>query len=268
MVGLRKKIKRFFRARNGRIRALQAFNHIMIIPAVIYGDFLHWGISIVMYFCMFCIGIDIGVHRYFSHRSFDTNRLSEIVMAYLATLATVGSTISWVGMHRVHHQKSDRVGDPHSPFEGSSRLIGFLRSYFGFWSPYTAKVSGISDMRRDSLHVFLHQYYLLVIFTTFLFICLFDPILAVFVYCIPAVMCFHGASIIVTLGHIIGKKNHDTNDNSKDSVIVHWLTWGEGLHNTHHCFPKKHNLNIICQLPWYFFDLPGFIIENFFKTKR
>jgi len=35
----------------------------------------------------------------------------------------MGSPIVWVGVHRLHHQKSDQPGDPHSPRDGFKHAL-------------------------------------------------------------------------------------------------------------------------------------------------
>ncbi len=39
-------------------------------------------------------------------------------MSVFATLSLEGGPIFWVSTHRVHHQLSDKEGDPHTPREG------------------------------------------------------------------------------------------------------------------------------------------------------
>jgi stearoyl-CoA desaturase (delta-9 desaturase) len=43
----------------------------------------------------------------------------EYFLTWCGTLALEGGPIFWVATHRVHHQKSDQEGDPHTPREGT-----------------------------------------------------------------------------------------------------------------------------------------------------
>ncbi len=61
------------------------------------------------------IGICLGYHRLFTHRSFAVIRPLRWSIAVLGSLAGQGSLIDWVADHRKHHALSDREGDPHSP---------------------------------------------------------------------------------------------------------------------------------------------------------
>src|SRR5208283_4925970 len=47
-----------------------------------------------------------------------TPKWLEYAMSVCATLSLEGGPIFWVATHRVHHQHTDREGDPHSPREG------------------------------------------------------------------------------------------------------------------------------------------------------
>ena len=65
------------------------------------------------------LGISMGYHRLHTHRSYRVPLILEYFFAFCGTLALEGGPIFWVATHRIHHQKSDRPGDPHSPREGA-----------------------------------------------------------------------------------------------------------------------------------------------------
>ena len=65
------------------------------------------------------IGICLGFHRYLSHRSFKLKPVSEFFILLFGVLTGQGSPLTWTATHRVHHQRSDLSGDPHSPRDGS-----------------------------------------------------------------------------------------------------------------------------------------------------
>ncbi|MEM9447027.1 MAG: acyl-CoA desaturase [Cyanobacteria bacterium P01_E01_bin.6] len=78
-------------------------------------------------YCLTSIGITVGFHRYFSHKTFQTTRPIQIALAILGSMAEQGSVTAWVSVHRCHHQYSDKLGDPHSPHLHGSGLQGNLR---------------------------------------------------------------------------------------------------------------------------------------------
>jgi stearoyl-CoA desaturase (delta-9 desaturase) len=73
------------------------------------------------------LGVTVGFHRHFTHRSFKTTRPIRVVLAVFGSAAVEGPVISWVADHRKHHAFSDREGDPHSPhLDGRPGLRGLL----------------------------------------------------------------------------------------------------------------------------------------------
>ena len=87
------------------------------------------GLLIGMY-VLTSLGITVGFHRLFTHRSFETYRGVQVVLGVLGSMAVEGSLLKWVALHRRHHQHSDRPGDPHSPHLHGRGVLGVLR---GLW---------------------------------------------------------------------------------------------------------------------------------------
>src|SRR6266508_2482651 len=74
------------------------------------------------------LGVTVGFHRLFTHRSFKTTPAVRAVLAVLGSAAIEGPIVAWVADHRKHHAFSDRFGDPHSPHvEHGHGLRGALR---------------------------------------------------------------------------------------------------------------------------------------------
>ncbi len=70
------------------------------------------------YFVTGCLGITLSFHRQLSHKSFQTPKWLEYLLAYCGVLAVQGDPIEWVSSHRYHHLHTDTPLDPHSPYEG------------------------------------------------------------------------------------------------------------------------------------------------------
>jgi stearoyl-CoA desaturase (delta-9 desaturase) len=73
------------------------------------------------------LGVTVGFHRCFTHRSFAAAPALRIVLAIAGSMSFQGSVISWVATHRRHHAFTDRPGDPHSPYRYGTSLGGLLR---------------------------------------------------------------------------------------------------------------------------------------------
>ena len=81
------------------------------------GRTLHWQDLLVLAitYTLTGLGITVGYHRLFTHRSFKTTRALRALLAVLGSMAVEGPLIEWVATHRKHHRFSDQPGDPHSP---------------------------------------------------------------------------------------------------------------------------------------------------------
>jgi fatty-acid desaturase len=72
----------------------------------------------MLYVLAINVGIGMCYHRLLTHRGYQVPKWLEYVMTVCATLSLEGGPIFWVSTHRVHHQLSDKEGDPHTPREG------------------------------------------------------------------------------------------------------------------------------------------------------
>jgi len=105
---------------------------VIAAPFFLWGWGFHWtdlGLLLGMY-VLTALGITVGFHRLFVHRSFETFLWVKFIWAVLGSMAVQGSLFQWVGMHRRHHQYSDTPDDPHSPQHEGHGVLGLLR---GFW---------------------------------------------------------------------------------------------------------------------------------------
>jgi len=98
---------------NYKIKALIVFNHIAAILGLVYGN--PWMLlgSLIAFVLINKVGGEIGLHRYFCHRSFKTSKFWHYAMLVLASLNCFGPPMAWVGVHRKHHIVSDTIDDPH-----------------------------------------------------------------------------------------------------------------------------------------------------------
>ncbi|MFM9957677.1 MAG: acyl-CoA desaturase [Phycisphaerales bacterium] len=98
---------------------------VMIMPLIGLGFAIWstwgWGFSwlyltlLVTMYLATGLGITIGYHRLFTHKSFETSRVVTFILGVLGSMAIEGPLIRWAAAHRKHHQHSDSALDPHSP---------------------------------------------------------------------------------------------------------------------------------------------------------
>jgi stearoyl-CoA desaturase (delta-9 desaturase) len=98
---------------------------VLAVPpaALVLGGWLAWGgvlywqdlVVLAIMYTLTGLGITVGYHRLFTHRSFKTTRWLRVLLAVFGSMAVEGPVIEWVSTHRKHHRFSDQAGDPHSP---------------------------------------------------------------------------------------------------------------------------------------------------------
>ncbi len=82
--------------------------------AFFWGWGFHWvdlGLLLGLY-ALTALGITVGFHRLFTHRSFETYRPVQLVLGVLGSMALQGPLLKWVAFHRRHHEHSDESGEP------------------------------------------------------------------------------------------------------------------------------------------------------------
>ena len=98
--------------------AMTAF-HIGAVAAFFYIDTGAILAAAILWWVSGSLGIGIAYHRLLTHRGFKTPTWMEYFLTICGTLALEGGPIFWVATHRIHHQHSDKEGDPHTPREGA-----------------------------------------------------------------------------------------------------------------------------------------------------
>jgi stearoyl-CoA desaturase (delta-9 desaturase) len=236
---------------NRKIKALIIFNHLAAIVALTYGNpWMLFG-SFIAFVFINKLGGEIGLHRYFCHRSFSTSKFWHYTMLIAASLNCFGPPMAWVGVHRKHHVASDTSDDPHGKQSA-------WRIWLTVWKPFQVDMKYIKDMLKDKDQLFVYKYYFWLISTVWLSLFFINWQLPIFLISLPSVISFHLAGLVNTVCHITGDRLYETKDTSYNNKWVNMLTLGSGLHNTHHAFPtswdNRRNLNDI--------DLPAIIIKN------
>jgi stearoyl-CoA desaturase (delta-9 desaturase) len=194
------------------------------------------------------VGITLGFHRLFTHKSFEVPRALRWTIAWIGGLAGEGSVIHWVADHRRHHAHSDKPGDPHSPRDGAwwSHMLWFIpkanreqnERYHRRWVP---------DLMRDPFFVFLDKSFIW--WHIALGVALFFAGRAlgglamgwsfvVWGMFVRLLFVLHTTWLVNSATHMWGYKNYEVDDDSRNNWWVALLTHGEGWHNNHHAYPR------------------------------
>jgi stearoyl-CoA desaturase (Delta-9 desaturase) len=203
------------------------------------------------------LGVSVGFHRLFAHRSFETGRGLRLLLAILGSMALEGPIVKWVANHRMHHAYADEDGDPHSPHVGRSGGIG--ASLAGLWHAHAGWTLSEShraaperyapDLLADPAMRFVDRTFImwalagvalafgagLAIFGTLrgaLVTLLWGGLVRIFVL-------HHVTFSINSLCHFVGRRRFHTDDESRNLAWLAPISFGEAWHNNHHAFPTS-----------------------------
>src|SRR5438874_12573952 len=95
-----------------------ALFHVGAVVAMFFFAWKPFLLAMFLWWVTGSLGIGMCYHRLLTHRGYKTPKWVEYLMTICATMALEGGPIFWVAVHRIHHQNSDKEGDPHSPREG------------------------------------------------------------------------------------------------------------------------------------------------------
>jgi fatty-acid desaturase len=237
---------------------LHAINHIMIIPAVIYGSVGWWIATAALWFVIATVGVSIGWHRNLSHRSFNCPVWFENLTALIGCFSFAGSPIGWVGVHRMHHANSDNDLDPHSPKNN------FWRSYFHRWGNIRVPRKYVKSLFSKPFIKFLHRHYFAILYTWLGILLLINPLAAVFFFSMVSVLAVHGFASVNALSHTFGYRNYNVDDDSRNNWYANVMTAfsGEGWHNNHHALQGSHRFGNIEGVMPREIDAGAWIIES------
>jgi stearoyl-CoA desaturase (delta-9 desaturase) len=206
------------------------------------------------------IGITIGYHRLFTHRSFQAGAPLRYLLAALGSMALQGPVIEWVGAHRQHHQHSDDHDDPHSPYNhaGGSWGAGIVGTLRGFYHAHVGwlfrgRLKGLGrytrDLRDDPvIRAVNSQFYLWVLLGLVIPAALgglvtwsFRGALLGFLWggLVRILIVHHVTWSVNSVCHLWGSRPFACDDESRNNPIIGVLALGEGWHNNHHAFPTS-----------------------------
>jgi stearoyl-CoA desaturase (Delta-9 desaturase) len=189
-------------------------------------------VAFILYVFM-AFGITAGYHRYFAHRTYQTNRVIQFIFAVLGSL-TFQRVLPWAAQHRHHHRTSDTERDLHSPVKGLlwSHLLWMFQG-----RDYKAVVATVPDLVKYPELRWINRWCYLVPATA-IAICYsiggWSMVVGGFV--LAVVVTWHIMLSINSLTHLMGSRRYVTTDTSKNSFLLAILAFGEGWHNNHHYF--------------------------------
>jgi stearoyl-CoA desaturase (delta-9 desaturase) len=230
----------------------------VILAVVIFWNhgigWLDLGLAVGMY--LFTgIGLSLGFHRLFAHRSFVPARWLKVTLAIAGTMGIEGSVTSWVSQHRRHHAYTDQPGDPHTPTPAGPGLGHLLR---GFWHAHAgwlfvhnevnAERWG-ADLQEDPDVAFVTRTVVLWTVLSFLIPTLIGWVVIGTIWGALLAGLWAGVVRVALLHHVtwstnsichtFGKQPFGDKDRSTNFAPLALLSFGDSWHNAHHAFPRS-----------------------------
>ena len=259
---------------------------VTVLPVVLvalaawraWGGALRWPdlVVLTLTYLLTGLGITVGFHRLFTHRSFKTTAPMRALLAVLGSAAVEGPVIEWVANHRKHHRFSDQPGDPHSPHVDRASgwrgaLTGLFHAHVGWLfndEPMADQERYAKDMLADPIVRFVDRTFLLWVIAGLAFpFCLGVALTGSLAGGLTgllwggAVRMFflhHSTFSINSLCHFFGRRRFATGDESRNLLWLALPTLGEAWHNNHHAFPTsaRHGLR------WWQLDPSAWLIAG------
>lgn len=232
--------------------------HVGAIAALFFFTWKAFAVSVLLWWVATSLGIGMCYHRLLTHRGYKTSKWLEYSLTVCATLALEGGPIFWVATHRIHHQFSDREGDPHSPIDGKWWAhMGWILTGRSMHHDTTTLSRYVPDLAKDKFHVWITKYHYvpMIVLGVILLAIGGLPFLLWGIF-FRTVAGLHATWLVNSATHSWGSRRFKTRDLSTNSWWVALMTWGEGWHNNHHAHPTsaRHGL------AWYEVDLNWYAI--------
>lgn len=188
------------------------------------------------------LAMSLYLHRSVSHESVVYRRAAEVIGRVLVFLTLGHNPEQWAAVHRRHHGVADTPDDPHSPVQEGVLPVWLLLPLY--YRRGAAAVEPLPLTRTpvpviDAIPGWAWPLGPLVL------VLVGTPLLGV----VPSALVVLTSLVIYSLqlgavasfGHSFGTQPH-VEVPGRDSRILAALTWGEGLHNSHHRWPGNADL--------------------------
>jgi stearoyl-CoA desaturase (delta-9 desaturase) len=202
------------------------------------------------------VAAELYLHRSRTHRAITFHPIMCQFFRMWIFLTNFGVTAKmWVAVHRKHHAKSDTVDDPHSPvihglwkvltrgtilYRKAARNAELVKTYgVGIKEDWMDTHLYTKHRFRGAL-VFLAAEMMLFGIQNGFFIWLFQVTL----------LPIWAAGFINGVFHVVGYRNTQTKDESRNFFPIALIFCGAELHNNHHASPGSAK----CSVHWWEFD--------------
>lgn len=236
--------------------------HLMLLLLMFSSlSWIHGIYFLIGHVLIYGLGVNVGLHRWASHKSVVLNQIAKPFVVYLSIIACQGQPMWWVALHRgYHHRKCDSLEDQHSPIH-----LGKFHAFIGWifkHDPSSVNFRYSANLAREPWIIKTHKYYEVIIWATWIIAGLISLDLLLWMFIIPSIVGLHTEGLVNSLCHgKNGYANYKTTDQSRNVHLLGYISWGNGWHNNHHYNQGKYNFG---GTKWWEFD-PCVIFLPFIK---
>ena len=202
---------------------------------------------------MTCLGVTVGLHRYFTRGAFKARRGLRVALAVVGSMAMQGPVVDWVADHRRHHAYADKEGDPHSPWRFGTTPVALAK---GFWHVHmgwlfereqTNAARFAPDLRADRDIQRVDRLFPVLTVVTLLAPAVIGGLatmswwgaLTAFFWAglVRVALLHHVTWSVNSICHLIGDRPYESRDRSANFWPLAVASMGESWHNSHHADP-------------------------------
>lgn len=248
-----------------RVNWVNTFGMILLHSVALHGLFLcalgHVKLITPVVAFMICflsgLGVTMGAHRLWTHKSFNATPLTRFLLMLAQTVTFQESIYTWAIDHRTHHKYTDTDADH------TNIRRGFFYAHIGHIMyeihPDVIKARenlDASDLLEDPIVKYQHKvYYPLALVLAFILPTIMGVTLLgetwyvsfVVLVCMRLCITFHVTFSTGSFSHLIGNKPYDKNILASEHPVIGTMSLGEGWHNYHHVFPNDYRASEFSQ---------------------
>ena len=216
---------------------------LLVIP----GGFSWFAVAVCLaLYAVRMFSITAFYHRYFSHRTYKTSRPFQFVMGVAGASCLQNGPLWWSAHHRHHHRHSDTEEDVHSPIAKNfywAHVGWILSKKYNFY-----RDEDVKDLVKYPELVWLQKFHMVPAIMIAVGLWFLGEYLAgaspelgtnglqlvAWGFFVSTTILYHACFTINSLMHLVGRRRFDTDDQSRNSLILALITFGEGWHNNHH----------------------------------
>lgn len=212
--------------------------------------------EVILWYMVSGLGITVGCHRLWTHRSFHARFPTRLLLMLLASIANQGGIYHWSRDHRVHHKECDTDGDPHNIERGFFYShVGWLMLHKSEDVKKAGRKIDCSDLLQDPVVWIQHRL---------------NPVWDQFwCYVVPGlygiwrlgsfwegllvfgalrwVVTAHATWCVNSVSHTFGYRPYN-NKSATNNLFTALIANGEGWHNFHHAYPYDYTT---AEHPWW-----------------